>query len=464
MQYGCAFPLRHSGANSCEQDDASIAGRWYYRRCQTLFGSELESPSITTLQCCLFSVVYLCCASFQNMAHSTLGAAISIAQTLRLHLEPPAPIPRAERELRKRLWWATFIHDSKTSMKVGRPVSVQRSQITASPISDDEEATSFFDSSPGSHDVVTWLKYAAQNQKLIVASTDIHNAIYERCSEVLGQSSHPTPYRNPRDLEYFAKFICSQLPALNTWVKQVPSGVRLQRRGSGSPFSIDRTPILTDSCTPLWLQCHQICLELIYHTIQSNLRRPFINFVPPPGTYTPTADRHAVSCANHAAAYTHILHQTLQETDVTSGWQEFFIWQWNATVNMIGFVLACPINAATSSVRRAIDKAVEVFKVFGGDFTIASSAASVTKDLTAKADLLMDQLRSGITAGAETEAVDGVAGVTIGERDGFGTEMTGEEGLAEFMDWALTVDSFNNFEDLFAGMNKSMDFWGVNSA
>ncbi|WAO85030.1 Fungal-trans domain-containing protein [Fusarium falciforme] len=462
MQYGCAFLLRGSGANSRDQDDASIAGRWYYRRCQTLLASELESPSITTLQCHLFSVVYLCCASFQNMAHSTLAAAMSVAQTLGLHLEPPASMPRAEKELRKRLWWATFINDSKTALKVGRPLSVQRSQITVSPISDDEEAASFFDSSLGSYDGVTWLTYAAQNQKLIIVSTDIHDAFYERCSEILGQSSHSTPYKNSKDLESCAKFITSQLPALQAWADQVPPGLRLQRRDSGAPFSADRTPILIDSCAPLWLQRHRICLELIYHTLQSNLHRPFINFAPPPGTYTPTAERHAVTCANHAAAYTHILHQTLQETDIMNGWQEFFIWQWNATVNMIGFVLACPINAATSSVRRAIDKAVEVFEVFGRDFAIAASAASVTKNLTTKADLLMDQLRSGITAGAETGVVDGVAGMTVGERDNVQTGQTAEEGLTEFMDWALTVDSFNNFEDLFVDVNKSMDFWGVN--
>ncbi|KAJ3504010.1 hypothetical protein NM208_g16401 [Fusarium decemcellulare] len=218
-----------------------------------------------------------------------------------------------------------------------------------------------------------------------------------------------------------------------------------------------------DSAAPIWLQRHRICLELIYHTLQSNLHRPFINFAPPPGTYTPTAERHAVTCANHAAAYTHILHQTMQETDLMNGWQEFFIWQWNATVNMVGFVLACPINAATSNIRRAIDKAVEVFEVFGSDFAIAASAATLTKGLIAKADLLMEQLRSGITAGAETGVVDDAPdGMPAGDSGNCAEEgEAGEEGLTEFMDWALTVDAFNNFEDLFADANASMDFWGV---
>ncbi|KAF4466927.1 fungal specific transcription factor domain-containing [Fusarium albosuccineum] len=464
MQYGCAFLLRSSpnSEKHCH-DDPSIAGRWYYRRCQTLLASELESPSITTLQCHLFSITYLCCASFQNMAHSTLAVAIRTAQTLGLHLEPPAAMPRAERELRKRLWWVTYINESKTCIKLGRPISVQRWQITVTPISDDEEAASFWGSSLGSYDGVTWLTYVAQVQKIIAASLNIYDAFCEKSEEVLGQSGHPNPYKEPKDLETCAKLLCTQVPALHAWADQVPQGTRLQRRDAGASFSVDRKTLLMDSSAPIWLQRHRICLELIYHTLQSNLHRPFINFAPPPGTYTPTAERHAVTCANHAAAYTHILHQTMQETDLMNGWQEFFIWQWNATVNMVGFVLACPINAATSNIRRAIDKAVEVFEVFGSDFAIAASAATLTKGLIAKADLLMEQLRSGITAGAETgvldDALDGMPAGDSGNRAGEGE--AGEEGLTEFMDWALTVDAFNNFEDLFADANASMDFWGV---
>ncbi|KAJ3510771.1 hypothetical protein NM208_g15495 [Fusarium decemcellulare] len=118
MQYGCAFLLRSSpnSEKHCH-DDPSIAGRWYYRRCQTLLASELESPSITTLQCHLFSITYLCCASFQNMAHSTLAVAIRTAQTLGLHLEPPASMPRAERELPRPTYLSSAMADYRHSDK-----------------------------------------------------------------------------------------------------------------------------------------------------------------------------------------------------------------------------------------------------------------------------------------------------------------------------------------------------------
>lgn len=47
--------------------DATISGRFYYRRCQTLLTYELESPTMSTLQCHLLCAVYLCGGSFHNM-------------------------------------------------------------------------------------------------------------------------------------------------------------------------------------------------------------------------------------------------------------------------------------------------------------------------------------------------------------------------------------------------------------
>lgn len=101
MQYGIAFIPRVGINVNAKADvvanDATIAGRWFYRRCQKLLTAESESPSITTLQCHILSVIYLCNASFQNMAHSTLALAVRTAQILGLHLEPPEDIPRAQK-------------------------------------------------------------------------------------------------------------------------------------------------------------------------------------------------------------------------------------------------------------------------------------------------------------------------------------------------------------------------------
>lgn len=109
MQYGTAIQppqtgeMQKSSRNGVGNNDATIAGRWYHRRCQTLLASELESPSIRTLQCQILTVIYLCCASFQNMADSTLALAARTATILGLHQEPSTDLPRAEREYRRRV-------------------------------------------------------------------------------------------------------------------------------------------------------------------------------------------------------------------------------------------------------------------------------------------------------------------------------------------------------------------------
>ncbi|KAF7549618.1 hypothetical protein G7Z17_g6277 [Cylindrodendrum hubeiense] len=466
MQYGWAFLLRdtsHTATINGQYDDASIAGRWYYRRCQGLIASELESPSITTLQCHLLSVIYLCCASFQNMAHTTLAVSVRTAQILGLHFEPPETMPRGERELRKRIWWVIYTIEARTCMKLGRPFSVQKSQVSVSIPSDNIEAAALCESSLGAYDSeVTWLTYSCQTQKFVAATVDVYNALYDKCSEILGQRGHGSFYKDTQGLEACAGFLTTLTPALETWVQQVPDGLKLKRRGNGEPFSVDRSAVLFEASAPLGLQRNRICLELTYHNMYTNIYRPFINFTPTSSTYAPAAERHAAACVNHAIAHTHIMHQVLKETDLMNGWQEFFLWQWNATVSMVGFVLAYPINPVTARARETIEKAIEVFEVYGSNFAVASSAASVTRDLTEKADLLISRLRSGIAAGAGTGTdaqQDGSDAGVVENPEGL-APLEGD-GLTEFMDWALTVDSFNSFEDLFANANDSMDWWGV---
>ena len=102
MQYGAALKppkLASPDSEGFDVSDATIAGRWFYRRRQSLLTDKLEGPSITTFQCYLLSVIWLSNAPFQNMA---MGIRTGII--LGLHLEPPEDLPRTQREFRKRLW------------------------------------------------------------------------------------------------------------------------------------------------------------------------------------------------------------------------------------------------------------------------------------------------------------------------------------------------------------------------
>ncbi|KAM5479532.1 hypothetical protein McanCB56680_005460 [Microsporum canis] len=480
MQYGIAFiprsgvdPALRTDVNS---NDATIAGRSFYRRCQSLLTSELESPSITTLQCHIFSVIYLCNASFQNMAHSTLAFAVRTAHILGLHLEPPDDLPQTQRELRKRLWWSLYTLESKTCMKLGRPWSVQMSEITCSLPADDHKLALLSGFNFASFaDNITWLTYNVQNTKLVLTARAIYIAFYDKCADILSVNGGKSLYSEPQSLETCAEFLLASMKSLQTWVDNVPDTLKTRRKGSGNPFSTDRSPLDVELFAPLWLQRQRLLLELLYHNLAMNSYRPFICFSQTMDSCTPVADANAVSCVNHAIALTHIMHQMLTETDILNGWHESFQWQWNATLSMIGFILAYPISPSTPSARKAINHASVVFETFGNHFAVAANAANVTRDLTTKADFLIDRLRS--PPGSVTFLSTGNLGTITqpfgahnfdnADANNLGTAGSQFDDEASLVQTALdgaigvpfTVNSFNGFEPLSGSNLPNSNTW-----
>ena len=479
MQYGVAFVPRSGTAEGHRGDvdgsDATIAGRWLYRRSQTLLSAELESPSIMTLQCHILSVYYLCNASFQNMAHSTLAVAVRTAQILGLHLEPSEDMPRKEAELRKRLWWTLYTVESKTCMKLGRPWSAQMSEATCTLPADDHELALLSGSSFASFgDNVTWLTYNLQNTKLILAARAIYVAFYDKCADVLGVSNETSLYSDPRNLEDCAQFLFSRMKGLRTWLQNLPESLKTKRKGSGEPFSHDRSRLEVELFAPLWLQRQRLLLELLYHNLAMNLYRPFISFSTAANSSLPFSEGHATSCVSHAIAITKIMHQVLTETDILRGWHEAFQWQWNAALSLIGYTLACPITPSTPSARQAVDQAIEVFETLGKNFAMAASAANVTRDLAAKADLLIqrfgvDMATPGPNLSDDLASLRDVGTTNLVSNHAHDINnvlLADEEPSAMFqhpwtgpMDMAFTIESFNSLEPILAGNTNMFSVW-----
>ena len=408
MQYGVAFLPRHDVNIDPKADvngnDATIAGRWFYQRCQSLLAEELESPSITTLQCYIFSVVYLCNASFQNTAHSILALAIRTAQTLGLHLEPPEDMPRVQRESRKRLWWTLFALESQECMELGRPWVVQIPRVTCTLPSDDQELAMLSGAhsvSTGGGNSVTCLTWILQNIKLILATRAIHTAFYAKCAEVLDINDGKSLYNNPESLETCAGFLQSSMSSLQSWSAELPDALKTPRKGNGTPLSTDRSALDVQTFAPLWLQRQRLLLELRYHTLVMSLYQPFISFVRPFSSRPrPLTEANSICCLNHAMTLTHMTRQVLAETDILGGWHEAFRWQWNAALSTIGIVLAYPVHPCTPAARRAVAVAVAVFEIFSDNFAVAVSAAAIIRDVAAKADVLVSRFRTGAADGA----------------------------------------------------------------
>jgi len=428
MQYGMArLPgvgrgLSAASRANVSNTDATIAGRWHYRRCQTLLSTELESPTISTLQCHIFCSIYLCCGSFQNMADSACGLAVRTAYMLGLHLEPPQSMPRREKEIRRRLWWTLYVLETKMSMKLGRPFLLHDSSTTCSLPADDREIAMLSGSSFAPlGENVTWLTWNLHNTKLILAARTAYTTFYDRAPDTFNAyNGQPITER------------------LEEWLKGVPGALKTQRQNDGIPFSTDRSALKIEQFAPLWLQRQRLLLELMYHNLGTNLYRPSISFAPATAQ-TPLADRMAIKCAAHAMALTHMMHQVLTSTSILAGWHEAFQWQWNAAMTLVGFVLAHPHSASTRAARSTIDLSVAVFEIFGNSFAVAAGAANIMSELCAKVDLLIEQ-----SQGKEGVALDKMQLVT-------GHQEVGEESfLNGDFTAALTVDGPLSFFDVTA--------------
>jgi hypothetical protein len=236
MQYGMArLPgvgrgLSAASRANVSNTDATIAGRWHYRRCQTLLSTELESPTISTLQCHILCSIYLCCGSFQNMADSACGLAVRTAYMLGLHLEPPQSMPRREKEIRKRLWWTLYVLETKMSMKLGRPFLLHDSSTTCSLPADDREIAMLSGSSFAPlGENVTWLTWNLHNTELILAARTAYTTFYDKAPDTFNAyNGQPITER------------------LEEWLKGVPGALKTQRQNDGVPFSTDRSALKID--------------------------------------------------------------------------------------------------------------------------------------------------------------------------------------------------------------------------
>lgn len=408
VQYDTALPLRRGRFEHGPPwtKDSIMAGRYLYQRCQTLLVAELENPTISTLQCQIFSYYYLCCASFQNMAHSMLATAVRTAQLLGLHLEPPEDLPRPERELRKRIWWTLYGLESKTCIKLGRPWLASMSDITCSLPADDHALAIQSGSAVLAGDNVTWLTYTLQMTKLMLANRSIYLSFHRDLARLTATSDATDIYTDSCLLETLSASLLTHISqTLTPWTAAVPDAMRCQRLDpSADAFAPTpcKYPVLSiETFAPLWLQRQRLFLELIYHNFAMTLYRPLLDFspgltgsssstspsssLPAPKTSTEIC---ADACVDHAITLTSIAHQALSETDVLKGCHEIFQWQWNAAITLLGYQLACPGSDRASAAREAVDVALQVFEIFGRHFEVGKNAGKVVRDLLVRIDSL----------------------------------------------------------------------------
>ncbi|XXH04490.1 hypothetical protein Hte_010906 [Hypoxylon texense] len=476
MQYGVARARSNSTslkAADIDAGDAALAGRWYYCRCQTILAYELESPTISTLQCNILSVVWLCSASLQNIADNTLALTARTAQRLGLHLSPPQDVPPRERELRKRLWWSIYVLETKISMKLGRPFLLHPSRASCGLPGDDHEVATLSGSNfapLGDH--VTWLSWNLHITKLVLVARNVYTEFYDKYPDVFDGDDSQTIYDTTKALEAYADFLITHMKDLENWVKDVPDALKTPRQNRGIPFSTDCSSLEIEQFAPLWVQHQRILLELLYHNLCTNLYRPFISFKqtsssPPPthsSSYTSPVETCACSCASHAMAATQIMHQVLSTTDILTGWHEAFQWQWNCSMTLVGFVLAYPNGDLAQAAHESIGASLEVLETYSRSFAIAASVASLVRGVGETLDHIVapPQLESKVQAG--DEAGRNKVPVPIVHQD---EQVAAAVGLADddVRSTGLHEESITNLRDILeASMEMAVAVDGYNSS
>ncbi|KAG8672453.1 hypothetical protein FPOAC2_05843 [Fusarium poae] len=440
MQYHVSS--RPAGKETCivEDNDATLAGRWYYRRAQTLLACEVESPSLSTLQCHLLCGVYVCVGSFHNMADSICSLAVRTAYMLGLHLEPPSTLPSCERELRRRLWWSVFELDTKVGIKVGRPFLVRTTHMMPQ-LPRDNLAAAIESGSTFAPigDNTTWLSFSLQRFKLYQTARELNLSFYGHELKLKDGDSF---YNDNDAMDELAVGWGPQTRTFTEWTTQVPHPLK-NRRKNGVPFSCDGSILDLEQYAPIWLQRQRLCLELEYNHLCISLHRPFISFSLHQGINTIAM---AVKCAQHAIELTNITHQALTMTTVLHGWHEAFQWQWSAAMTLVGFVMANTQHPLAPTARRSIQLAVSVLDTFAPSFDAAAKAAIIVRTLHTNIESVMTQFE------AQTDNFSG----SVNENPLLNRAIPSQEDVDQ--DVPNHFDGVENDFDLL-DMTMNVDFW-----
>lgn len=389
IQLGSLY-LDDGGGDSC----SSLAGLQYYRQCEEYLDQTIEGPSITTVQCYIFSVVYMYEAGLLNTAQVVAGQAIMMAMMQGLCNEPSSTEAEPQREVTRRKWWSLYILDAKLSMEVGRPPLLGPSHSTCEMPSDSNEVAqwlgphySFDDTCP------TWLGFQTQTLGLLNAVRQVRAAFYNKYEQVVGEHGYREFVENATAREECAAILTEQMKALDAWAEQLPSGYMLPRR-DGQPYSTDRSPMDIQADIIIHCQRQRLLLELQYHQYRMSFYQPFITFAATSMVSSPLSDTKATAALNHAMTFTDLVHQAHTTSMVLGGVHHVLRWQVHALFIMMAFVYAFPLSSSIPVARRAVDLAIAVIEGYGSGMPRARRVAAIARALGEDMDAFTKSLHS----------------------------------------------------------------------
>lgn len=369
---------------------SSRDGDWLFYRCQRALSSPQTRPSLYTLQCIIYSIVYLVNSSCLELAHRSLANAVHTAYSLGLHHNSPGDVSlESFRNTRNQVWWALYCFDSLLSFKLGHPCMINPANIT---VNEPELLI------PGHTETITnkpgefskpW--YFSQYLKLTCKMRSVSADVLQTCAHLMSQHGSTLPIHDePSVRQRCSAHLKDAIKPLHAWAQEVPSFLRLKRQGDGESFSTANARLDIDHYLPLWVQRQRVLLELSYHNAMHSLFRLFMKIPhnPPsisPGigaTFPTTSDRNDVHALDHAVTSIRIIDQVLSQSDILNSWHDAYHYAWDAALTIFAYTLVHPLCPYTFAARNAIDTAKGIFDAFfQHGFPTAAEASRITVEL-----------------------------------------------------------------------------------
>lgn len=375
IQYGHAAGLtsRILSLRRCDTNMPAI-GWAYHRRCRN-FIAQLAEPSLHSLQCYALASLYLMNANRYREAYGLLGAAIRLSHSVNLHQEPSEQLRPRERVSLKQIWWLLFTLDLKCSQQLGIPLGVQAAAVTC-PLPSVEELKTKVGTTNNCWNNVSASTYFVQAAKLASTLAEINRLVptsklYE---SVVSRA----------EVEQRAILLATAMTSLEHWRQGLPDDLLNSRKTTGhaEAMSTVESPLVLELGAPNWLHVQRVLLEVNYHNACVMLQRPFICFsqasessrVPDSQT-----EGHTRSALQHAVALVVIVHSLCATSDIFSGRPAILHPLWNATVTIIGYILANPLASRSRKAIPWISKALAVFEGFAATEPFAAQAEERAK-------------------------------------------------------------------------------------
>ena len=258
-----AAPLSRQLEAASREDSTKMSGEQYFKRAKQLLETEIEFPSITTVQALALMGSRQAGCGRNGLGWLYSGMSFRMALDLGLHLScdelvKSGQITQDEADARLRTFWGCYAYDKSWSAYLGKPESIPAHLVEDVPwptINAEEEnelwvpyreettpSLSARDSMPSSSSSTT---------RQIVLIQGILGSIVRNLYSASGKGQRP----NYSDM--ITKLHCELL----AWLRELPSHLKVRNHG----FSASH------------LLPHVLVMHILYHTATILLFRPFIS-------------------------------------------------------------------------------------------------------------------------------------------------------------------------------------------